>query len=458
MSNQFLDHLVREAEERAAKYREYREYYDGIHHAQLTERQRTYLQIGGQVDFSANYMPIVVDSLANRLEVVGFDGDNADTVWSWWTRNKMDANQFSTHVSAIRDGDSYMLVDWDEDREIPLFFPQTAYDGRSGCTVHYSGETDEPIAATKRWWVEFGEGAAKIRRLNVYYPDRIERFYTTSENTDYSWLPYSEDGFPNVIDWVGKGGEPLGIPVIHFTNRKRGYRYGLSELDPAIPMQNALNKSVIDLLAGADASGFRIWFMAGDDASNVTLGPGAIVNSLKEASDVSFEGFPGEPMRPLIEVVDSFVQRIGQVTDTPLSYFQQSGQMASEGTHESHEARMLTKARVAALEMGTAYEKMMAFAIRLNNEFGSSKYDEESELQTLWADFDARNEVERAKERSEVLLNLVSAGASIREAAIVAGFSEVEADNLAKIDDTVDPIRLRGMMANAEPFAATTEV
>lgn len=446
MANEFLQHLVREAEERADHYRRYREYYDGVHDVPLTARMRQYLQVSGDKEFSANYMPIVVDSLANKLEVIGFDGDNADLVWEWWNANKFDASQFALHVNAIRDGDAYVMVEWDEERKIPRWYVQMAYDGRSGCTIHYSSEDNRPVAATKRWWVEFGESAGKMRRLNIYFPDRIERYKTTSEQNELGWIPYDDDGMGPVLDWTDSSGQPIGIPVAHFTNRARGWNYGLSELSSAIPMQDALNKAIIDLLASADTSGFRVYWLAGDDASDMTISPGIVVNSQKPRDEVEFNAFQGEPLRPGIEVVNSFIQRIAQVTGTNMSYFQETGQMASEGTHEAHEGGMISKARATSAELGTGYEKLMEIAIKVNNTFGDGTADPNLPLQTLWADFDARNEVEKMMEKSQVVINLVSAGASIKNAAIVAGFSEQDAEMLAEIDGVMDPLRRQAMM------------
>ena len=57
----FLQWLATSDGDRQDRYRAYREYYDGNHDTQLTERQRKYLQIKMGEEFNANYCPIVVD-------------------------------------------------------------------------------------------------------------------------------------------------------------------------------------------------------------------------------------------------------------------------------------------------------------------------------------------------------------------------------------------------------------
>ena len=89
------------------------------------------------------------------------------------------------------------------------------------------------------------------------------------------------------LPWTRTGtadGEPLGLPVIHFKNKDQGYNYGQSELKNIIPLQDALNKTIIDLIAAADTTAFRIYWMVGDDPSGVQVAPGSWVYSTRPSS------------------------------------------------------------------------------------------------------------------------------------------------------------------------------
>ena len=425
----FLEHLANEDAERWQKYRELREYYEGIHETQLTARQRTYLQLKTHDEFSANYMPIIVDGMASRMSVDGFDaGEQSEQLWKWWKANRMDAKQDDTHVEAIRDGDSYVLVGWDSDLGIPKSYPHMAYDGRDGMDVMYDTETNEIAFATKRWLVESGSDAGYKRRMNIYTPDRILRYHSNQLEEEGRWLLFGAD------PWVGANGEPLGVPVSHFKNRGRGYNFGQSELEQAIPMQNALNKSVIDLLAAADTTAFRILTMIGADPTGIDISPGGWVYMMNPPAEGKIGFIPGEDVRPMIEIVDSFVQRIGQVSDTPLSYFQLSGQMASEGTHKQHESRMITKVKNASVRFGNSWEDVMVIARRLHNAFGSGLMSEEQSIDTRWMDFSARDEDDKLTEKIERFKVLIDAGVAPYEAARKALFSESDSVDLAKVD------------------------
>ena len=268
----FLKHLEDEDAERQQKYRELREYYEGIHETQLTARMRTYLQLKVHDEFSANYMPIIIDGMSARMSVESFDaGDQSDLLWEWWKANRMDADQDDTHTEAIRDGDSYVMVGWDNENGVPTFFPHMAYDGRDGMHVVYDTETGKIAFAVKRWLIESGLDAGYKRRMNIYTPDRILRYTSNQAEEEGSWLLYQTD------PWLAKDGSPLGVPVVHFKNRGRGYPYGQSELEQAIPMQNALNKTVIDLLAAADTTAFRVLYMIGADPTDIEISPGGWV-------------------------------------------------------------------------------------------------------------------------------------------------------------------------------------
>jgi len=423
VKNSFLMHLANENEERWQKYRELREYYEGDHEVLLSSRQRRFLSIKANTNFSANYMQIVVDSLANRMIVNGFDaGDQSEILWEWWTRANMDMHQNNVHNAAIRDGDAYVLVSWNNETEMPEFTPQLAYDGRTGAHVFYSDETNKPEYGQKRWLIERGEDAGFKRRMNVYFDDMFIEFISRQDEYDGDWQEISRG------DW------PAGMmPMLHFKNRGRGFNYGMSEIEQGVPMQNALNKSVIALIAAADAGAFRtITWTGSEPPSGLEVAPGVIM--YEKNPDAKIGWIPGENLRPMIETVDSFVQRIGQVTDTPLSYFQLSGQMASEGTHKQHEARMIAKARVASIAFGTSWEQCMMVARRLYNIYGPGGLDEEQQIKTLWDDFEVRDVEDNLTRKFERLEMASKAGANLEEAAKLAGFTDDQAVALAKVD------------------------
>lgn len=397
----FLQWLAAEETARQAAYVAYREYYGGDHDTQLTKRQRRYLQIKIGEEFNDNYCPVVVDALAERLNVTGFDADDqSEALWEWWTGNRMDGVQGVTHLSAVRDGDGYLIVEWDNERGVPLFTHDLAYDGTGGVKIHYNKDKRRQVAyASKRWRVESEDpaNAGKARRLNLYFPDRIEKYISHDDHYEGGWQEYVEEGQPWPIPWLAKDGTPLGVPVVHFRNKDQGYNYGQSELKQVVPLQNALNKTIIDLLATADTAGFPLFVMLGDDPSGLETAPGSWIYSLRPPTgdeSVSVTKIAAEDLTPLIALKDAFVAEIARVSRTPLSYFQVTGQIAAEGTQKQQESGLVARAEDRQVAFGNAWEDAMIMARRLNNTFGTGGMDEEQSISTQWADPQTRNEKE----------------------------------------------------------------
>ncbi len=389
----FLHWLASEDQARADAYRDFREYYDGDHQTQLTDRLRRFLQIKSGEEFNINLCPIVVDALAEKLSVTGFDAgqDQSSIVWQWWQDNLLDLGQGEVHTGAVRDGDIYLLVDWENEEQRPRFTPEMAYDGAEGVKLHYDPEhRNVPAFASKRWRISQGEDAGKVRRMNLYYPDRIEKYISRGKGNEGQWREYVEDDAEWPLPWTASDGTPLGVPVVHFKNRGKGYNYGQSELKDVIPLQNALNKSLIDLLAAADTTAFRVFTMTGDDPGGMSIVPGSWIYS--ENPEVKIGAISGENLDSMIRVKDSVTIDVGRVSRTPLSYFQISGHRPAEGTLKAEETPLVSKARNRQVSYGASWAGTMRMARRLHNAFGPGGLDEEQVIETIWRDPESRNE------------------------------------------------------------------
>lgn len=404
----FLQWLLRQDDDRRQWYGAFREYYDGIHDTQLSSRQRAFLEVKLNEEFNLNYCAVVVDALAERLNVTGFTtsavvetiGDDgkpqtrdfmAETMWQWWQANRMDAAQGVAHTAGIRDGDAYVITEWDDDNKRPRWSVEQAFDGADGVEIRYSSERrQEPAYAIKYWRIEGDNptSAGYVRRMNVYYPDRVEKYISDQRNKSGDWSLIETSA------WVDADGQPLGIPVAHFRNRDQGYNYGQSELVNVIPPQNALNKTVIDLIASADTSGFRIMYMLGDDPSSLSVAPGAIVYSAKPPNMVTFGALEGSNPAPLIDLKDSFAIDIARVSRTPLSYFQISGQRAAEGTLKQEEQGLVSKARKCQVDFGNAWEDAMRMGVKLAVTYGNGAgLDPKAMISTVWNEPQTRDEL-----------------------------------------------------------------
>ena len=383
----FLEWLESEEQTRQANYVTFRDYYDGDHLSLLTARMRRFLELRQDQQFNLNFCPIVVDSLAEKLKVAGFECDSdQETLTEWWDLNRMDGMQAVAHLAAVRDGDTYVLVEWDNDEARPRFAQENAYDGTQGVHVVYSDEDhDCPLVAIKRWTMTSGPGIS-CRRVNLYFEDRIEK-YTDGGNTGGSWQQHMDEGQAEWPIWWTEGGVeggvPLGIPVIHFRNKDQGYSYGESELNDVTPVQNGLNKTFIDLLAAADTTGFRNYTMTGGDPSDITTAPGSWLYATDPAAKISASD--AADLSGLMDLKDSIAADIAKITRTPLSYFQLTGQVAAGDTLKEQRQGLTSKARDRQTTFGNCWEDVLYMGRKLCQEFGPG-IDQTQSIRTLWED------------------------------------------------------------------------
>jgi len=387
-----------------------REYYDGQQSAGLTEREKEFLGFGSQGRFALNYCAPVVDAVWERLllaTLTSKDAAFAEMAWQWWRQNRMDEKQDLVHRGAVRDGEYFIIVDQDDELQ-PRFTPHPRYtdpqDGGTGfgCKAHYPyGLTILPMLYASKRWTEtvITNGRRDTRqRLTVYYPHEIRKYRMAAQGGEAGWIKHADEGdaaWP--LTWVDARGRPLGISAIHFRNPD-----GKSELWDAIPPQDAINKTALDILAIADAAGFPIRIARGfssttdgkppasDGGNYMKLTSGCWIEIPKDADAFNLE--PADLTGPLA-ALDSWIVKLAQITGTPTSRFQLTRQIAAEGTLKQQEAVLLSKVRVRQTRFGNSWEDMFYMARRLANLSGAG-LSEDALLETEWEPAAMRDEKE----------------------------------------------------------------
>jgi hypothetical protein len=168
---------------------------------------------------------------------------------------------------------------------------------------------------------------------------------------------------------------PFGVvPVFHFANNADVGCLGQSELVQAIPIQDGLNKSVLDMLVAMEFSAFRQRWIAGietetdKDTGKVKAPFVSGIDRLWLAPDpdTRFGDFNEANLEQFIKVKDSFRIDMASVTGTPLHYFlQESGGFASGEALKKNETRFVAKVRDRQTAFGQVWADLMAFALQL---------------------------------------------------------------------------------------------
>lgn len=391
-----------------------REYYDGDHPVLLTMRQQEYLGAlvsGDAFPFAHNLCRPVIDTLAERLSVIGFDvdaqetGADADPLWGWWAANRLDVVESDVHISALRDGLTYVMVAYDNAEQRPRITMHQLDDGVSGIVARHDPDNPTKLEmATRYWWQTLmtNQGTKQIERKTVYLPGEIRKYRRASAAS--GWESVQDEGDTSwPLPWVDADGAPLGVAVVEFANP------GGSEIGQIIGLQNAVNKTWLDLVAAADASGFPILALeypnsvapVGQDDSDIDG-----VDELNFAPGRALEVYGGTAKRidaanltPMLETVWAFVAAISGVTRTPQYYLRpQGGDVPSGESLKQLESGLVSRAVKRQNVFGQSWADAMELALRVNKAYGKDAGVEPgSGITTKWQDAQTRNELTMAQ-------------------------------------------------------------
>ncbi len=218
---------------------------------------------------------------------------------------------------------------------------------------------------------------------------------------------------------------PYGIvPVFHFANNADIGMPGQSELEAAIPVQDGLNKSVLDMLVAMEFSAYRQRWAAGIeialDKEGKTIPPfkaGIDQIWISENPNARFGDFDAANLEQFLKVKDSFRIDIASVTGTPLHYLMphMKGQPSGESLKKA-ETRFLAKVRDRQQSFGQTWADIMAFALMIE---GRGK---DIRLHTNWEDPSPMSD----REVLENILLKKDIGISTEQALSEAGYGDVD--------------------------------
>ncbi len=408
-----------------------RAYYEGAQITMTTDRIRNLLGLssGAEVNLKLNVIRTVITAITERLAVkkiqaiatteqpgdveVGSDASQALTAWAErvWRANRLDVKQDDVYTDATSDGESFVIVDWDTTGKYPRMLPHPRYTDTAagsslsvdsdnirasgvgdgfGCKLFYvNDDPNQPVLrASKRWREELGNGKARMR-LTEYYPDRIEK-WDVSSGTPVAMQDKGDTAWP--IPWVDANGRPLGVPV--FVASEPDNRPHAID---AWPVQDAINNAFLDLMAGNRQSSFRIfkafgWWPTTDgkapaaDRSNwAAIEPGLIIGDPKKGpNDASLEPIDGMSPEAFIKTLNELVQKAASVTDTPMSRFQITGQVAGADTQQEYKEPLYAKVEKRQLRYAQMWVDAFGMALKLERLYGQKDLAEAAEFEIVW--------------------------------------------------------------------------
>jgi hypothetical protein len=365
--------------------------YDaGSQDTKLPDRLKEFLASAKEDTFRLNICRTVVGAVAEKLTVTDWldystgarDADSvADWAWSQWLAMGLDINQDEAHAMAVRDGEAFVFVDWDEAtgalRAMPhQRFTSTDIGGDNyGCRAFYTNDDpNQPMLYASKYWTEYDEKGKPLFRRNSYYPDEIVRY----QFSNAGWTEIGRDAWPAGV-----------IPIVHFRNVEM-----CPEAVDVWVLQDAVNKAMIDAILVGDRFGFPIpvalgWYPTTDgkvpasDGSNVmNFKPGNWIGTAAEGGQ--FQIVEADKLMQAYDVIDKQISYAAMISDTPLSRFSATKQVASDETLKQQDEPLNIKVEKRQARFGSAWQQVMNVARRLANTFGRASIDEEVVVYPLW--------------------------------------------------------------------------
>lgn len=381
--------------------------------------------------FASNISATVVDAAADRLTLTRFDADENETIseraWELWSANRMDRRAGEVHKDTFRDGNAYAIV-WPDG---PNGSVRLRTNRGRGFAIGYDDEDPDVLAwAIKTWRRHDGSW-----RANVYLRDRIEKYDTLAKSSAFplasqQWRRLRPEREPWPLP------NPWGVvPVFHFANNAGIGEYGHSELHDVIPLQDALNKAVSDMLVAMERRAVPDRWITGVEipVDDETGKPKPLFQGYMEAvtaigaPDAKLGQFEAVDLQQFLHVADWFVRQIAVVSRTPTHYIMPlDGGWPSGEALKSAEASFLAKIKDRQVAFGNVWEDAMTLALRMSG-------TEVEGLSAVWEDATPRSDNELVMR----VQGLTSSGASIDGAARVAGYDDRDVEFLTRTD-TVD--------------------
>jgi len=363
-------------------------YYEGTQpEVFASNRMRRLLESTGS-RFRINFARTPVNAVLNRLEIAAIQGRNKtaqNVIDKMWEDNELHTEVPDFHRWGLVYGECYAIV-WPDDEDDSTVVIN--YNSPLTTKIVYDEENPRRKRYAIKTWGTLNEKGEKRVRVNLYYPDRFEKWISTTDapRTDRDFVPYHdsfvEDEEGEVVpQWPVPN--PYGkIPVFHFRTQKT---YGRPEHLDAFGPQDMVNKIVINQMASSDYHAFpQRYVLAGSEDSDeieqfgeefgvaedqrsesadLTSGPGELWWLQGRNLEVGQFGV-GDPdafLKPLVQ----YVKAMSSTSDTPLHYFEGMTGVPSGEALRSAEAPLNKKVELRQTTFGSTWREVFSFILEI---------------------------------------------------------------------------------------------
>jgi hypothetical protein len=434
----WVDVLYKRLTERREEIAFYDDYYRGDHPLpwlapQARDEFRRILRMT-----RSNYMGLVVDAKAERMQVEGFrvageDGqvpDEADAELARiWQANNLDSDSDLAWTEALVAGDAYMLVAPNaEDPKTPLITIEHA----SQVVMAFEPGTNRRRArAGLKVWVDEWAGDYLA---TLYLPDGLWKLRADPPKQGVAeyrprWTPRTaadEQAAPN----------PLGeVPLRELTCTPRLLAHGRPFLSDVTDVQDRINKTIADRLMTQDFGAFPQKWAAGwpdEDANGnpqpkIEVGRDRMVTSSVSKQDLTFGQWDAAPLDPYSSAKREDVKDIASRTRTPAQDLLGEMNNVNGETIKASQSGHIAVVKQFCRHAGDRLEGVMRLAQK------AAGLPQDAGMETIWANPEYRTEGEVT---DAIVKRLAARITSLRQAREDYGYSTTQIKRLEQDDLT----------------------
>ncbi|WP_425309093.1 phage portal protein [Ammonicoccus fulvus] len=370
-----LEQLIRDLDAPLARYSILESYYHGTQAmAFLSPEARE--AIGQRFGRMATNLPkLAVTALAERLRVVGLRSEFE--AWPDWLRCDLDQMSGVAHREALTLGRCPIIV-WAD----PAGHPLVTVESPTQVVTRRDPATRQITAAVKKWETPTSTEAT------LFEPDQITRFRADTIG--------AVSGF-RTIETIPN---PLGVvPVVELVNSDRLLGPASSEIDDLIPLVDALNKTLADMMVGSEfyarprrwASGVEL--IEDEDGNPVSPFPETDKLMIAEDPASKFGSLPGSDLAAYESSVRILLGQIQAVAALPAHYVGSlTQQPASADALRAAEASLTARSESRQATFGRAWEQVAKLMIAIRTGADPTRLD----VAVQWADASTRSIAQEA--------------------------------------------------------------
>lgn len=405
---------------RNPQIQQWEKYYEGEHRLQFATVR--FKNTFGNLfhEFADNWCELIVNASVERMHINGFRvGDKSDDAdadaETIWRDNCLDADYRMAHTEAVKLGHAYTLVDGENnafETESPLI---TIEHPSQAIVLHDPANPRHRLAGLKEWIDEDGRVCA-----TVYLPDAIYRYEAQEKvqragqaglrasglvtPTDFINTPSSEVNGAGTIEWVPRRGVPFEtannlkvVPLIPLRNNPTLKMGGRSDIAVVIPLQDAVNKQIADMMIASEFASFAQRWATGlevpkDPQTGKALDTGAFLASVgrvwaSEHPDAKFGQFEASDLKNYVHSIEMLIQHVAALTRTPPHYLLgQSGAFPSGDSLTATETGLVAKTDAKKVDASPTWSETQRLAFRAKGDEEKAK----SVVEVLWGDSEQR--------------------------------------------------------------------